>query len=207
MRDVLSQSKESQLSQYLRTGRVLPAQPFNQYKSISLSHKSWTTRDFIHHYATGNGRTVNLADIGLLNQFQNSRSVKNAIKAFEMRQMRIAERHANKICQNNHKKTIVSIPFFDEDKTVTDVTQDGALFSVGNSTFYQSSSCVLEVDCYYKVLKLDGILTFEIKDWFRDPLDLDVELPRAKIFKIVAQWSQPMNYIYDRLKMGRWVRD
>jgi len=130
----------TQMSHYLRTGSVLPAEYFEEHKSSGhdfLSHKSWTTRDFVRRYASGSGRTVDLADVGLLGRFRNSSSVRNAVTAFEMRQMRIAERQANNICKRNQNAKTVTATFSDNDRTITDVTRDGPLFSVGNSSFFR----------------------------------------------------------------------
>lgn len=170
-----------------------------------LSHKSWTTADFVKRYASGSGRTADLRNIGLLNKFRNARSVRNAIREFELRQMRIAERNANNICGRNRDTKVVRASFSDNNTTVTDVTQDGALFSVGASTFFRTSRCKIEVDCSQRIIRLDGILTFEIRDVFKDPFDIGIELPKSKVFKIVAKWSQPMNFIFDRLRTGRWI--
>ncbi len=58
----------TQLSHYLRTGRILSAEYFADHKSCqsaygeddSPSQKSWTTGDFLDHYARGNGRAVDI---------------------------------------------------------------------------------------------------------------------------------------------------
>lgn len=121
--------------------------------------------------------------------------------------MRIAEQQANKLCRQSQNTAILRTYFSDNDVTETDVTRDGPLFSVGRSSFFQSSQCVVEVNCSKKTIQLEGTMTFEIKDWFKDPLDIGIELPGAKVYKIVAKWSQPINFIYDRLGTGRWVRN
>ena len=88
----------TRVSHYLRTGRLLPAEHFVTQKSDQsaydddnfLSHKSWTTLDFLDHYATGNGRTVNLANIGLLERFRNTSSIRRAVENFKAKQIKIA---------------------------------------------------------------------------------------------------------------------
>lgn len=205
----------TQFSHYLRTGRILPAEYFVDHKSCqsaygednSLSYKSWTTRDFVEHYASGSGRTVDLAQVGLLDRFRNTRSVRNTIKEFEMRQMRIAERQANNICGRSQNSKTETTTFSDGDRTVTDVTRDAPFFSVGNSSFFRSSRCSIEVNCSRRIIRLQGTMTFEIKDWFQNPLDIGIELPKAKTYRITAKWSELMRFIFDRLGTGRWVRN
>lgn len=44
------------------------------------------------------------------------------------------------------------------------------------------------------IVTVEGVMTFEIKDWFKDPFDIDVEIPNAKIYKIQAKWDQPVSW-------------
>lgn len=193
----------------------MPLENFKNHKSNKanddqdnfLFNKSWTTRDFVDRYTEGTGQTVDLSNIGLLDRFRNTHSVRNAIRGFELKQMKIAEGEANNICGRTRRPAIVKISFSNNDSTVTDVTQDGPLFSVGHSTLFRYSRCLIEVDCSKRIIRLEGTMTFEIKDWFRNPLDIGIEMPKSKIYRIVAKWSQPMNFTYDRLGTGRWVRN
>lgn len=188
------------MSDYLRTGRVLPTEYFASHKEILsisstddfLSHKSWTTRDFWDHYKGGNGRTIDLASIGLLNRFRRSRSVINIVNDFRNDQINLAIRHADDVYRRSRGNARDKRQFSDSDTAITDVTWDGNLFSVGNSTFFRSVRGTIEVNAPRNIVSLDGVMTFEIKDWFKDPLDIGVELPDAKIYKILAQWQQPL---------------
>ncbi len=197
----------TQVSHYLRTGRILPAEYFENHKSNrfdygeddSLSHKSWTTTDFIKHYFGGNGRTVDLANIGLLDRFRNSRSVSNAVDDFIDRKIRLAKQKAVEVCHRSERanSTIKYVAFSDRNNTVTDVTLDVLrLFSVGRSTFFRSARSVLDVDCAKRTIRLEGILKFSIDDAFVDAADLDSNEPGDQEYeggipyKIVANWSK-----------------
>ncbi len=200
----------TQLSHYLRTGRVLPAELFTSQKSSPLdngeddflSYKSWTTRDFLDHYATGNGRTVNLANIGLLDRFRNTSSVRRAVESFKAEQISLAKQKAVAVCRKLERTeaTKTQVIFSDRDRTTTNVTQDGPLLSVGGSTFIRSAQCALDVDCVNKTFRLEGFLKFSIDDKFVDAIDFfnqipgNQDLPFSKPYKIIANWSETFNW-------------
>ena len=100
----------TRVSHYLRTGRLLPEEQFTGFKSQHLtvgdddflSHKSWSTRDFWNHYKRGRGRAVDLRNVGLLDRFRNSRSVRKAVSDFRKRQTDIAKQKAVEIYRKVH---------------------------------------------------------------------------------------------------------
>lgn len=200
----------TQLSHFLRTGRVLPAEYFDNHKSNPpaygnddfLSHKSWTTRDFLDHYARGNGRTVNLAYVGLLDRFRNTRSVRSAIESFKTKQIRLAIQKSVEVCRRLERTeaTKTQAIFSDQDRTTTNVRQDGPLYSVGGSTLFRSARIAIDVNCVKRTLLLEGSLNFKINDEFSDALDSlntisgDQDLPFSKPFKIIANWSETFNW-------------
>lgn len=210
MYDTKNAPTRTRVSHYLRTGILLSAEHFVSQKSDQsayiendfLSHKSWTTRDFLDHYATGNGRTVNLANIGLLDRFRNTRSVRRAIESFKAKQIRLAKLKAVTVCRKLERTeaTKTQVIFSDRDRTTTNVTQDGPLLSVGGSTFTRSAQCALDVDCVKKTFRLEGLLKFSIDDKFVDAIDLfnkipgNQDLPFSKPYKIIANWSDTFNW-------------
>ena len=197
----------TQMSHYLRTGRVLPVEHFQSHKSNPsaysedefLSHKSWTTYDFWKHYKTGNGKPIDLAHVGLLDSFQNSRSVRRAVDNFKDRQIKLAKQKSVQVCRKlkGEYPTIQYVAFSDRNNTTTDVTMDILrLFSVGGSTFYRSARSVLDVNCGKRTIRLEGILNFSIDDAFIDAKDIpnwidgNQEFDGGVPYKIKASWSK-----------------
>ncbi|PCI33387.1 MAG: hypothetical protein COB54_03530 [Alphaproteobacteria bacterium] len=143
-----------------------------------------------------------MANVGLLEQFRNSRSVRSAVESFKTKQIKLAIRKAVDVCRKLERteanKTMVI--FSDRDRTTTDVTQEGPLYSVGGSTFYRSARIALNVSCINRTLHLEGVLKFEINDKFSDALDSlnkingDQDLPYSKPYKITANWSETFNW-------------
>ncbi len=207
MYDTHNMPARTWLSHYLRTGQILPPESFECQKENQsnfneknfLSHKSWTTRDFWDHYFSGNGRAVDLASVGLLNRFQNSRSVRRAVNEFRDRQKQMARQKATAICRRVKRgdATIQFTAFPDRDDTVTDVTLDILrLFSVGRSTFFRSARSVLDVNCEKRTIRLEGVMNFSIDDAFIDAMDIpnmirgDQDFEDAVPFKIIASWHE-----------------
>jgi len=198
----------TQFSYYLRTGRLLPTECFGRHKAKKsadddlLSYKSWTTFDFLDHYATGNGRSVNLDNIGLLDRFRNSGSVRRAVEDFKAKQVQLAKRKAKEICRKLERTqaTGTHIVFSDQDKTTTNVTNDGPLFSIGRSVFFRSARSAIDVNCINETLRLEGILKFSIDDAFIDAIDIsnmmrgDQDMPFSKPYKIIASWRETYNW-------------
>lgn len=123
MYDQNNMPAQTQVSHYLRTGRLLPAEYFANHKSgLSaydeddfLSYKSWNTLDFWNHYKTGNGQTIDLQNVGLLDRFCSSGSVRTAVEDFKNRQIRLAKQKAMEVCRGLEKvdSTIKYIAFSD----------------------------------------------------------------------------------------------
>ena len=202
MYDRNNRPARTQMSHYLRTGQVLPAEYFVNHKSNLeahseddfLSYKSWTTQDFWNHYKGGNGRTIDLANVGLLGRFRRSRSVINIVNDFKNDQINLAIRHADNVYRRSRGNARDKRQFSDNDTAITDVTWDGNLFSVGNSTFFRSVRGTIEVNAPRNIVLLDGVMSFEIKDWFKDPFDIGVEVNDAKKYKIIAKWQQALSW-------------
>ncbi len=210
MYDYTKEPARTRVSHYLRTGRILPAEHFGNQKSDksvygednALSHKSWNTIDFVKHYFTGNGKPINLANVGLLDRFRNSVSVRRAVDDFRNRQIRLAKQKAVEVChklkRTNATKTQVT--FSDRNNSATDVTLDiFRLFSVGDSTFFRSAQNIVKVDCVKKTLQLETVTLFEIKDWFKDPGDIfdstddESEILGGQRYPIIANWSEDIH--------------
>lgn len=207
MRDYSGRPESTRMSHYLRTGRLLPANYCAHHKSHHpdyggadfLAHKSWNTGDFIRHYYFGNGKPVNLANVGLFHEFRNSNSVKKSINEYKNRQIILARQKAGKVCQNVHhiEATNPHIKFSDRKNGIINVTENfWRLFSIGHSTFFRSAETDLYVDCERRDLHLEGMFTFSIDDAFIDARDLDnsidgnQEFEGGTPFKIFIRWRE-----------------
>ncbi|MBV2185230.1 MAG: hypothetical protein KUL88_11895, partial [Rhizobium sp.] len=123
--------------------------------------RRWTTLDFVKHYFLGHGEAVRLVDVGLADDFRNSSSVKAV---------------TGKFIEDTLGR---AYPGYTVDGIDTsDVTREPGLFSVGHSSLFMGAGCGVST-CTFN---------FEIKDWFRDPLDLGVEIVGGTPYPINDNW-------------------
>lgn len=144
--------------------------------------------DFTNAYFNGNGEKMDLAGTDYATSFRNSKSVKGKVSEFRG----IVNSVISMNCENCPSDAITG-----ESKTVTDVTwevtpSNKALFSIGNSTFYRNYSCAFSKDENCKCI-YNCTMTFSIKDWFRDPLDIGVEIPGGTVYPINLTWEESIN--------------
>lgn len=149
---------------------------------------AWTTRDFVWHYYFGDGQGVTLGGIGLLGTFQNAQSVKNSVADFKDNVVKkdAADKAKGMDCCKEKSINIIG-----KKNAVTDVTKE--IYSVGHSTFFRSYDCTLKAtECDGKTVKkwsYDCTLSFGIRDWFKDPLDIGIEVDGTP-YKIDADWTE-----------------
>jgi hypothetical protein len=128
----------------------------------ALQEQHWTTWDFVKHYFFGGGSTVDLANVGLSDEFRNSSSVRGLTNGFIGDTLERA------------------YPGYMSSATGgSDVTYEPNLFSVGHSTLYMSSGCGVTTCAF----------NFQIRDSFRDPLDIGVGIPGGTSYKINDNWT------------------
>lgn len=58
------------------------------------------TSDFVKHYILGSGKTINLASVGLLSTFVNSRSVQSEMLSERIAMIATAAAKAKELCKN-----------------------------------------------------------------------------------------------------------
>ena len=142
---------------------------------------------FVDHYYTGGGRTIDLANVGLLSAFQNSGSVTTAVGMFHLGLGGKAKEKASSLCDGCDTGTKVD-SFSASDTVGTNVTQVLGLFSIGNSSFFRKGNCQIMANCDNKSFTYQCSSNFSIRDWFRDPLDIGVEVGGTP-YRINADWT------------------
>jgi len=146
------------------------------------------TKNFVFHYYFGGGDPVDLSSVGLSNQFRNSASVRAAVNQFQALLAKQGASYARSACAGKKSGT-ASASFVFASSTVTNVTQDDCLFSVGQSTFFRSAACQLIADCCTKQFSMTCGSAFGIRDWFRDPLSSGYE-GGGTPYQISTSWDE-----------------
>ncbi len=147
---------------------------------------AFNTIDFVWHYRFGGGTPIDLGAVGLLDEFQVSPSVQEAVTVFKDMIHVAAGRNARALC-NGCSEGVKATTFSLNNPTVTDVTGQPCLFSVGNSTFFRTAECSAVADCGSRVFSYECSASFSIRDWFEKPLNIDLELGTP--YPINASWS------------------
>jgi hypothetical protein len=104
---------------------------------------------------------VNLRDIGLAADFENSMSVKNVIQNF-----------MGQVLSRVFPGYQTSV------EAISDVTNEPNLFSVGHSTVFMDAACGGS-GCSFD---------FQIRDWFEDPLGFGFEVGGTP-YRINHEWT------------------
>jgi RHS repeat-associated protein len=123
---------------------------------------------FVNHYYFGNGKAVDLGQMGLGKLFENTASVRNVTAAFinNVRSVAFPGYHVNGNAVGE-----------------SDVTWEGPLFSVGRSTVYGNAMCG-STTCS---------LQLYIRDSFRDVLDVGISAGGTP-YKINYDWYRTISY-------------
>jgi len=131
----------------------------------------WRTGNFIWHYYFGGGAAVDLADIGLLDDFQNAESTKTNIRSFKLQTRGKARSIARSKCKGGSGSGRTSMVYSESaENLVGDEKAANPLFSVGGSRLYMLASCDLYIDCCRRVVVFYCENTYSINDSFTDPL-------------------------------------
>ncbi len=151
---------------------------------------AWSTVDFIMHYYTGRGRTVYLANVGLLDRYKKDPFVERFVSNYKQQIRMLARRRARKLSKDCICKTHVSGRMTYVNDAYTNFTWDPCLHVLGNGELYGTGSCGISVYCPTKRYNYSCGMSFHQNDSFQDPIDLGVELGLiSRPYDILAYWQ------------------
>lgn len=136
---------------------------------------------------------IDLARVGLRDDFVNHPSVRTSVEGFK-NQLRIEGiQRARSGCAGRSSGKVHD-SFDLKDQTTTNVYGVfSCLFSVASSTFFMEGSCPLEADCCSRKMTLRCTTTFSIRDWFRDVCGPGCELPGGTPYPIFEAFNEFLN--------------
>jgi RHS repeat-associated protein len=157
----------------------------------------WGTSDFVYHYFHGRGTPVDLASVGLLDNFQNAGSVVAAVNSFINDLKSYAKSLAKSFCSIRYIRpgpSTFNVSFTRYNTTLTNVTFEPHLYVVGHSIFSRSASCNEFIDCLHRYFSCTCKAAFGIRDNFADPLDMGIEIHGGTPYAINASWKRSVSY-------------
>jgi hypothetical protein len=143
--------------------------------SLASSYDRWADIDFIGHYYFGDGRAVDLLEIGHLREIAEQYAYMDDVEgAFR----RLSDQIVDKARKNG--AGFLGYPFND--------TYDfrPVQFSHGDGTV--SGQFIGVVERYGVMLRISGESNFYFHDIFADPIDMDIE-PGGVPYHITGSWS------------------
>ena len=155
----------------------------------------WGKKDFTWWYWFGGGKTVDLASVGLLDNYQNASSVSQRVAEFKLQVLRAAQDKARALCTYCNDGRTRSDFFRLSDTASTDVKNEGGgLWVLGRSTLHRWTLCFVYANCASRSFNFSCTLLFNVVDWFEDPLDgekigFPFDLPLANPYAITAMWT------------------
>lgn len=155
----------------------------------------WGKADFMQHYWTGMGSPIDLAGVGLLDDFQNASSVQEKVSEFRLRALRTAQDKARGLCKYcNDGRTRGDFFDFSDTASTSVRNEGGGIFVVGRSTLNRYFLCSIYANCSSKSFSFSCDLLFSIYDSFTDPLDgekvgFPFDIPTATPYPITASWT------------------
>lgn len=131
----------------------------------------WDTADSVRHYWTGMGHTMDLAAVGLLDNFQNSSSVIGKVTELKYRALRTAQDKARSLCKYCNDGRTRSDFFRLDDLVSINVTSEPRLFVLGDGNLNRYALCFIYANCSSRSFNFSCDLLFSTYDSFTDPLD------------------------------------
>lgn len=178
--------------------QVWPQAPIPPVRPNPRPGERWATRDFVSHYyghfqadlGLAPGQGIDLAQIGMLGDFQAAASVRKRTDAFEQRVRRAAmDLRFGLNCGDRNQFTLTFT-----DKKLTDVTAE--IFALGKQWLdmdavvtISATNCVCrDGKMYPSEYVYEGELKFRFEDSFEDPLDVGVEVG-GTVYSISGVWT------------------
>ncbi len=156
--------------------------------------KDWKTPNFIAHYVGRSGSAVNLEDVGLLDDFQNSDSARKIQNLWETSvKEKTNQVVSDLLAQGGDTPRTVTLHMeegfrYNVAKNRWDITNP--LYSVAGGYLNATADCTIQYDPKTKTVSWTADLTYKETDAFKEPLDIPGLEVGGKPYDIIIEWSQ-----------------
>ncbi len=158
--------------------------------------KQWSTDDFVHHYYSGDGETVHLEDIGLLDDVRRDPGVYGFERQFVNALHKKVRPGAEELlarCGDGSTTVGGFVEERDLEHRYDFTWSAGPLFSLGRGTIFGLGKCAILLDCCTKCYKSLCYVHFYIRDCFEEPLYGFPFEPGGTIYRIHGDWYWKWN--------------
>ena len=170
--------------------------PVNPVAPMTASQNGqWDTTDFATHYFFGKGRPVNLEQVGLLDDFQDSSSgvkIQTDWEASVQNQVteKVQQMRAQPAAENADPN--VTIEFKIEDWYTYKMSNSMAdpLYSLGGGGLTSRAACKITLNRDTGQAQWSADLSYEGHDPFHDPFSNGKEIPFSTPYNIDFQWNK-----------------
>lgn len=172
---------------------------------VDADGKDWGTLDFIWHYYFGGGRTINLEDVGLGDDYRRNTEVRSfvsyLINTLDMLVRGLAK-SLFKSCLGSSGTKSGSAYYGDYTLiTFDEMPWISPLYVMGDGYLYGNGRCGVKVDCCTGCYHFSCSANFSQNDSFKDPIGMGIEPPIStpvppffplypNPYDIIVYWSQ-----------------
>jgi len=160
----------------------------------------WTTINFVLHYFFGRGRSVNIGNVGLLDDYIADPGTQANLGYF--RHVLLEEeikKKAKRECARKRSGTKVSATLYYGTLVENHVGAENIfnpLYSIGGHWLNMQANCRLRIDCCKKTVSFQCDNSYDFDDMFTDPFsgaifDREWDLNGGTPYWIIGRWSEP----------------